>query len=273
VTDWSRIRHVVLDLDGTLYRDGKIFPQTLPFLARLRRLGIGYTFLTNNTSRAKAEYAPKLKALGIEASEDEIYTPAESTIAYLRAKGMKRIALLGTPSLCGQFEREGFELTWEEPEAVVAAFDMTLTYERLCRAAYWIKQGRPFLATHPDFVCPTDMPTVLVDCGSICACLTAATGRKPIVFGKPSPAILLELAARLGLAPEQMVMIGDRIYTDMRMAREAGVPSALVLTGEGTAEEARRLSEPPNCIAADIAEFGELLESARRAPALGAEEA
>ena len=262
--DWSRIRHVVLDLDGTLYRDGKIFPQTLPFLARMRRLGIGYTFLTNNTSRGKDEYAPKLKALGIDASEDEIYTPAESTIAHLRAHGLNRIALLGTPSLSRQFERAGFELDWDAPEAVVVAFDMTLTYERLCRAAYWIAKGLPFLATHPDWVCPTDMPTVLVDCGSICACLTAATGRKPdVVFGKPSPTILLELAERLGLVPEQMVMIGDRIYTDMRMAREAGVPSALVLTGEGTEEEARRLPEPPDFIAADIGAFGELLENAK----------
>lgn len=262
--DWSRIRHVVLDLDGTLYRDGKLFPQTLPFLERLRRLGVGYTFLTNNTSRGKADYVPKLKALGIDASEDEIYTPAESTIAYLRARSLRRITLLGTPSLCLQFERAGFELTWEEPEAVVVAFDMTLTYERLCRAAYWIAQGQPFLATHPDWVCPTDMPTVLVDCGSICACLTAATGRKPaVVFGKPSPSILLELAERVGLLPEQMLMVGDRIYTDMKMAREAGVPSALVLTGEGTAEEARRLPEPPDCIAANIGELGELLENAR----------
>jgi HAD superfamily hydrolase (TIGR01450 family) len=267
VRDWARITHVVLDLDGTLYRDGKIFPQTLPFLEHLRRLGIGYTFLTNNTSRSKAEYVPKLKALGIDAREDEIYTPAESTIAYLNTRGMKRIALLGTPSLSRQFEQACFELTWDQPEAVVVAFDMTLTYERLCRAAYWIAQGRPFLATHPDFVCPTDMPTVLVDCGAICACLTAATGHIPTVFGKPSPTILLDLCERLRLVPEQLVMIGDRIYTDMKMAREAGVPSALVLTGEGTAEEARRLPEPPDYIAADIGEVGELLASAGTASA------
>jgi HAD superfamily hydrolase (TIGR01450 family) len=264
--DWSGIRHVVLDLDGTLYRDGKVFPETLPFLDRLRRLGIGFTFLTNNTSRGKHEYAPKLRAMGIDAREEEIYTPAESTLAYLRAKGWQRVALLGTPSLCMQFETAGVALTWDDPEAVVAAFDMTLTYERLCRAAYWIAQGRPFLATHPDWVCPTDMPTVLVDCGSICACLTAATGRKPdLVFGKPSPGILLELAERLGLQPREMLMVGDRIYTDMRMALEAGVPSALVLTGEGTAEEARRLPEPPDWIAAHIGEIGERLEQAQSA--------
>lgn len=180
---------------------------------------------------------------------------------------MTRIALLGTPSLCAEFERAGFELTFDRPEAVVVAFDMTLTYDRLCRAAYWIAKGRPFLATHPDFVCPTDQPTVLVDCGSICACLTAATGRSPIVFGKPSPTILLDLCERLRLRPEQMVMVGDRIYTDMRMAREAGVPSALVLTGEASAEQARRLAEPPDCIVSDIGVLGEVLANAKKAPA------
>jgi NagD protein len=175
--------------------------------------------------------------------------------------------VLGTPSLCEEFERASFEVTWDEPEAVIVAFDMTLTYERLCRAAYWIAQGRPFLATHPDFVCPTDQPTVLVDCGSICACLSAATGRSPIVFGKPSPRILLDLCDSLRLLPEQMVMVGDRIYTDMRMAREAGVPSVLVLTGEATEEEARCVPDLPICIVADIGEFGELLDNARKEPA------
>ncbi len=267
--DWSRIRHVVLDLDGTLYRDGRVFPQTLPFLERLGRLGMGYTFLTNNTSRSKAEYVQKLNGLGIEAREDEIYTPAESVMAYLRSRRtpVKRIGVLGTPSLCKEFEQASFEVSWDEPEAVIAGFDMTLTYERLCRAAYWIAQGRPFLATHPDLICPTDEPTVLVDCGSICACLTAATGRTPLVFGKPSPTILLDLCERLRLRPEQMLMVGDRLYTDMKMAREAGVPSALVLTGEATEEEARSSAVPPGAIAADIGEVGELLENSRKQPA------
>jgi HAD superfamily hydrolase (TIGR01450 family) len=267
--DWSRIRHVVLDLDGTLYRDGRIFPQTLPFLERLRRLGVGYTFLTNNTSRSKTAYVQKLSALGIEAREDEIYTPAESAIAYLRSRRppVKRIGVLGTPSLCEEFERASFDVGWDEPEAVIVGFDMTLTYERLCRAAYWIAQGRPFLATRPDFICPTDQPTVLVDCGSICACLTAATGRAPLVFGKPSPTILLDLCERLGLHPEQALMVGDRLYTDMKMAREAGVPSALVLTGEATAEDARTSPVRPGVIAADIGKVGELLEDSRKQPA------
>lgn len=253
-------------MDGTLYRGARLFAQTLPFLERLRRLAIGCTFLTNNTSRGKAEYVSKLRAFGIEADENQICTPVESVIAYLRQSlpHVKTVAVLGTPSLCREFTEAGFQVNWDAPQAVVAGFDLTLTYERLCRAAYWISAGLPFLATHPDLVCPTEEPTVLVDCGSLCACLTAATGRKPTVFGKPHPSILSDLGRRLGLAPGDMLMAGDRIYTDIRMAQDAGVPAVLVLTGEAKPEDAAALANPPDLIVADVGELGDALERARR---------
>lgn len=259
--DLKRVRHVVLDMDGTLYSGARLFAQTVPFLEGLRKLGIGYTFLTNNTSRSKADYVKKLRGLGIEACEGEIYTPAESTIAYLRSNlpQAKALAILGTPSLVQEFAEAGYAANWDAPDVVVVGFDTTLTYERLCRAAYWISTGLPFLATHPDLVCPTDEPTVLLDCGSLCACLTAATGRHPTVFGKPNPSILLELRDHLHLALDQMIMVGDRIYTDMKMAREAGIPAALVLTGETTAAQAAELREKPELIVADVGQLGELL--------------
>ena len=108
------IRHVVLDLDGTLYRGSRLFDETLPFLAKLRVWNIGCTFLTNNTSRSKADYVEKLRNFGIAASEEQIYTPADSTIVYLHQKlpAVKSIAVLGTPSLCEQFEQAGFSVDW-----------------------------------------------------------------------------------------------------------------------------------------------------------------
>ncbi len=265
--DLKRVRHVVLDMDGTLYSGSRLFAQTVPFLDGLRSLEIGYTFLTNNTSRSKADYVKKLHGLGIEAREAEIYTPAESTISYLHSclPHAKALALVGTPSLAQEFVDAGFQVNWDAPDAVVVGFDTTLTYERLCRAAYWIRTGLPFLATHPDFVCPTDEPTVLVDCGSLCACLTAATGHQPVVFGKPNPSILNELRDRLHLASDQMLMVGDRVYTDMKMAREAGIPAALVLTGETTAAQAAGLSHQPDLIVADIGNLGKLMADARGA--------
>jgi HAD superfamily hydrolase (TIGR01450 family) len=263
--DLSRIRHLVLDMDGTIYRGRHLFACTLPFLERLRRLSIGYTFLTNNTSLSKTDYVQKLRHLGIESDEQHLYTSADSTVAYLRLHlpFARRIAILGTPSLCRQFEASGFEVGWEAPQAVVIGFDTTLTYERLCRAAYWIKEGVPFLATHPDLICPTDEPTVLVDCGSLCACLSAATRRIPVFLGKPDPSILLSLCRQLDFTPQQIAMVGDRIYTDIAMGIRAGVTAILVLTGDASREDATKSGHCPDLIVEDIGELGEMLERAQ----------
>lgn len=261
----AEIRHAVLDMDGTIYRGSALFACTLPFLEGLRSAGIGYTFLTNNTSLGKSDYAEKLRKLGIPASEDEIWTAADATIDYLRRRlpEARRIALLGTPSLREQFRREGFETDFDSPQAVVIGFDTTLDYPRLCRAAWWISQGLPYLATHPDLICPTDEETVLVDCGSICAALNAATGRTPVVLGKPDPRILEGVARKHGVPMEAIAMAGDRLYTDVAMAQRAGAFSVLVLTGEATREDAGTCSPPPDLVARDLGEFGALLEAAR----------
>jgi HAD superfamily hydrolase (TIGR01450 family) len=265
------LRHLVLDLDGTIYRGNRLLDATLPFLDRLRAWNIGYTFLTNNTSRSKRDYVEKLGRLGIASDESQIYTPADSTIAYLREHlpQVNTLAVLGTPSLCRQFEDAGFCIDWRAPQAVVVGFDTTLTYDRLCQTAYWIAGGLPFIATHPDLVCPTDEPTVLVDCGSICACLTAATGRKPdVVLGKPDPRILLDVCAGHSLSPAQVAMVGDRTYTDMVMAQKAGVMAVLVLSGEATATDAAALEPPADLVVADIGELCRRLESARSGQAI-----
>ena len=263
--DLRRVRHVALDMDGTLYRGKRLLDVTLPFLERLRRLGLGYTFLTNNTSLSKSDYVEKLARFGIDATEEQIGTPADTTLAYLREHWpeVRAVGVLGTPSLCGQFQAAGFEVTWEHPQAVVVGFDTTLTYERLCRAAYWINTGLLFLATHPDLVCPTDEPTVLVDCGAITACLTAATGREPVVLGKPHPAMLLELCRRHQLEPREVAMVGDRIYTDVAMAQQAGAFSVLVLSGEAMIEDVAGMERPPDLVVADVGEWGERLEQSR----------
>jgi len=151
----------------------------------------------------------------------------------------------------------------DDPEMVVVGYDPALTHERLSRAAWWIAQGRAFIATNPDRVCPTDRPTRLVDCGSICACLEAATGRRPeAVPGKPDPRMLKGLLARHGLAPAELAVVGDRLYTDMAMARAADALGVLVLSGEATAEEALKTAAQPNLIVPTLAEFGTLLKQA-----------
>ncbi len=264
----GKIRHIALDMDGTLYLDKTVFSATLPFLELLKKLGIGYTFLTNNPSRSADEYLAHLKSMGIGATAEQLYTSTHSTIDFLKRKfpEVRRLFVLGTPGLCDELKAAGFELTPDDPnappDAVLVGFDKALTYQRLCRAAWWIKKGKPFFATNPDLVCPTDKPTVLVDCGSITAALEKAGGRSPqAVLGKPDPAMLQGILQRYSLAPENLAMVGDRLYTDMTMAQRVGALSVLVLTGEATATEAERHVPRPEIIIPTLAEFGELLEA------------
>lgn len=269
------LAHVALDMDGTIYKGGTLFPWTKPFLAQLRALGIGYTFLTNNPSKSSADYLAHLHHLGVPATESELYTSAQATIDCLhsRYQQVRRIFVLGTASMLTQFRDAGFILTDDRaddvPDAVVIGFDLTLSYSRACRAAWWISRGLPFLATNPDRVCPTDQPTVLVDCGAICSMLEEATGRRPdVVLGKPDPAMLAGILARHGLEPRQIAMVGDRLYTDVAMAQRAHAFGVLVLSGEATAEDAAAARPAPDLVVPTLAEFGALLAQSHSASSL-----
>lgn len=262
------IRHVALDMDGTIYKGGTLFPYTLPFLQRLKTLGITYTFLTNNPSKSAADYLAHLHKMGLPARREELHTSTQATIDCLRARfpQAKRLFLLGTPSMIAEFEAAGFISTRDsaddEPDAIVAAFDTTLTFARLGRACWWVRQGKPYLATNPDFVCPTDQPTILVDCGSICAAIEKAAGRRPdITLGKPDPDMLSGILDRHNLKAHEIAMVGDRIYTDILMAQRAGAYGVLVLSGEATAEDAARAKVPPDLVVPSLEELGDLLES------------
>lgn len=265
----SRIRHVALDMDGTIYMGSTLFPCTIPFLEMLREKGIGYSFLTNNPTRSTDDYLKKLEGLGIHTPREAMTTSAVSTIDYIRLHHpeARRLFLLGTPSMVAEFEAAGFEAAADSaddrPDLLVVAFDTTLTYSRLCRAAWWAAQGIPYIATNPDRVCPTDQPVVLVDCGSICKCLEHATGRTPdIVLGKPDPNMLTGIKERFGLRADEIAMVGDRIYTDVAMARNAGALGVLVLSGETTEEVASAADPQPDVTALSLKEFGELLKEA-----------
>lgn len=270
----GRIRHFALDLDGTLYLGGRVFPCTRPFLDRLGELGIGHTFFTNNSSKSTRQYVEHLRKMGIDAGADDIYSSTHSTLDYLREQQprVKRLFVLGTPGLQKEFAESGFSIcgdhAGDEPDAVIVGFDTTLAYPRVCRAAYWLARGKPFIATHPDRICPTDQPTVLPDCAAICAMLTTATGRTPnAVLGKPSPRMLEGVCKRHGVAASEIAVVGDRLYTDMAMARGAGALGVLVLSGETTAEQAEQANPRPDLVARDVGELAGMLPQRSRTEA------
>ena len=266
-----RIKHLALDMDGTIYLGSTLFPCTLPFLEKLDRLGISYSFLTNNPTKSIDAYLENLRKRGVPCRPEQMYSSTVATIDYIRTHYplAHNLFLLGTPSMIEQFEQAGFHSCSSEvedrPDVVVAAFDMSLSYERLCRCAWWVSQNLPYIATNPDWVCPTDQPTILVDCGSICACIEAATARKPdVVIGKPNPDILYGVLNKRGILPEEAAMVGDRIYTDVKTGLNAGALGVLVLSGETTLEMAEASDVSPSLICRDIGELGDLLEEARK---------
>ncbi|MCA9232387.1 MAG: HAD-IIA family hydrolase [Planctomycetales bacterium] len=266
----AEIKHLALDMDGTIYLGGTLFDFTPDFLKWLREMGIGYTFLTNNSSKSAADYLAHLREMNLQVHSDQLYTSGMATIDYLRTRHpeFRHLFLLGTESLCDEFRQAGFSIVCQsseaEPDAVVVAFDSELVYSRLCLAGYWIEQGKPYIATHPDLVCPTDQRTLLVDCGSICACLEKATGRAPdVVLGKPHPLMLEAIMRRFDLEPRHLAMIGDRLSTDMAMAKNAAAMGILVLTGEATVADLEDCPAPPDLVAADLSEVGRRLSLAR----------
>jgi len=265
----GKIKHVALDMDGTIYNGSTLFPFTIPFLDQMRKNGIKCSFLTNNPSKNTSDYVEHLAEMGIHITEDEIYTSAKATIDFLKNNfpAYKRLFILGTPNMIREFEKAGFisaaDSESDVPDAVVVGFDMSLTYARLCRAAWWISQNKPYFATNPDRVCPTDKQTVLVDCGSICASLEQATGRTPdVVIGKPDPRMLDGILERYHLQPNEVAMVGDRIYTDVMMAYNAHALGVLVLSGETTLDTAQKADPRPDIIASDLEEFGRIIMAA-----------
>ena len=264
-----KLKHFALDMDGTIYLGTTLFPYTKAFLGGVKEQGLRYSFLTNNPSASLDDYLAKLAKLGIAAVSEEMYTTSIATVDYIKSHypEAKRLFLLGTPSMISEFEKAGFVSTTDSaedvPDVVVVAFDKTLQYERLCRAAWWVSQGVPYIATNPDRVCPTDQPVVLVDCGSICECIAHATGRRPdITLGKPDPNMLSGILNRFGYEADEVAMVGDRIYTDIEMAHNAGAFGVLVLSGETTLEVCDAAPKQPHLVCDSIEVLGELVREA-----------
>jgi NagD protein len=257
-------------MDGTIYNGTQLFPYTSKFFETLKELKINYTYLTNNSSKSVKEYLQKLKEMNLEANIDQIYTSALGTIDYLKKNKpeLNRIFVLGTTGLKAEFKKAGFTVTEDfgdiEPEAVIVGFDTSLSFDRLSKAGYWIKQGKPFIATHPDLICPTDQETLLVDCGAVCAALEKATGKSPdIVLGKPDPSMIEGIIRRNNLKTDEVAMVGDRVYTDIEMALRARVLGVLVLSGETKKDDVENLVRKPDLVVENIEILGNLLKQSR----------
>lgn len=256
----------LLDMDGTIYLDGDLFPATLPFLNAVRAAGGQYLFLTNNSSRSVDAYVDKLARMGVDAAPEDFFTSVDALIADLSGRTpYRKCYAFGTRSFQAQLTRAGIPVTdhlEDDIDCLLIGFDTELSFQKLEDACILLGRGVDFIATNPDWVCPTWYGSV-PDCGSVCEMLFRATGRRPRVIGKPQPAMALLALEKTGFAPAQAVMVGDRLYTDIAAGFNAGIDTAFVLSGEGTLEDLNTSEVKPTWVFRDIGALHQAWLSAR----------
>ena len=239
-------RLYVFDMDGTIYLGKTVFDFAIRFIDHLRASGRRVLFFTNNASRSTSAYMEKLTRLGFSPREGEIMSSADVTVAYLHTHYTgKTVYLVGTAELYDHFRAAGIRLanaTDPSVDIVVSSFDTELTYEKLDAACRFIRGGATYLCTHPDFNCPTDTG-FMPDSGAIAAAITASTGVTPRYLGKPYGEVVEMIEAVTGVSREETCIFGDRLYTDIALGAHNGVTAVMVLTGEGTLEEAEALPD------------------------------
>ena len=260
-----KTRLFLFDQDGTLYLGGRLYDFTIPMLERIKATGRKYMFMTNNSSKSVEDYIKKLAKMGITATREDFITSSQATAYYLKKHFPgKKLYVCGTRSLVKELESEGFATTTElsEVEVVVMGFDTELTFQKLEDVSKLLltRPDLPYIATNPDLVCPTEFGSV-PDCGSVCEMIYNATGKRPVVIGKPSP-LMPELAMeRLGVSKEETCVIGDRIYTDVKSGLNAGITGILVMSGETTPQILAESPDKPHLVLEDAGEILEILKT------------
>ena len=258
----ERIKLFLFDMDGTLYLGDRLFDFTVPLLEKIKQNGCRYMFMTNNSSKSVSAYISKLKKLGIEAKEEDFVTSSQATAYYLKRNHPGAVLYVcGTESLKQELRDNGFAITdtTNEAECIVMGFDTELTFQKLHDVSYMLcTRDVPYIATNPDYVCPTEFGSV-PDCGSVCDMLFNATGKRPVVIGKPKP-LMPQLGMELvGCTPSETAVIGDRIYTDIKCGINAGAVTMLVLSGETTREALAASDDKPDMVFEDCGELLKLL--------------
>ena len=238
-----------LDMDGTIYLGEKWIDGAQEFLKSIEASGRSYVFLTNNSSKNAAVYVEKLARMGLSAGEDKIVTSGQATIYYLKRHFPgKKVFLLGNELLREEFVQEGICLEEESPDVVVTAFDTSLDYQKMCKVCDFVRAGLPYLATHPDYNCPTQTGFI-PDAGAIHAFIHASAFRYPDrIIGKPNRDIVDYLVQRVGEDKDRIAMVGDRLYTDIAAGRNHGLKSILVLSGEATLADVTESDVTPHLI-------------------------
>ncbi len=269
--DLNKLRNCELflfDMDGTLYLGDLVYPGAVELMDLLPKIGKQYIYLTNNSSRAGTDYIDRLLRLGFPCKAENVFTSGMATALYLNQHypGAK-VYLAGTKAFYRELQQYGIQLANDENghssepsvDVVVQGFDTELVYEKLNLACHYLRRGAAFIAANPDWVCPMPDDEVLPDCGSICALLTASSGVKPVFIGKPNRNMIDVISEKTGIPNERICAVGDRLYTDIAVAQNAGAVSVLVLSGETSSEMASKAERQPDYILPSVKELIDIL--------------
>jgi len=244
-------------MDGTIYLDDDLFDGTIDFLNYVRSIGGKYMFLTNNSSKSVTAYVDKLARIGITSTAEDFLTSTDATVLYIKEKMQgRKFYSFGTRSFTQQLSEAGIDVTTElsdDIDAIVMGNDNELNFKKLEDACILLGRDVEYIATNPDWVCPTSFGYV-PDCGSVAEMLWRATGKRPHFIGKPRPEMILLAMNKFGYSPEETVMIGDRMYTDIASGYNAGVDTIFVLSGEGTMADVAASEFKPTHIHSGIRE-------------------
>ncbi len=256
-----QIQALILDMDGVLWRGEKLLGDLPAIFAKIDRLGLRLVLATNNASRSPQQYLDKFRSLGITLELPQIINSAQATAYYLLQRHPQGgpVYIIGEEGLGSTLQDQGFYHADQNVLAVVASLDRAITYHKLKQATLLIRAGVPFIGTNADKSYPAP-EGLLPGAGAILAAIETASDTKPILIGKPQP-VLYEIALRtLGTTPEETLMVGDRLETDIAGAQNFGCASALVLSGVTTSEMAQDWQPAPDFIAADLTELLSQLE-------------
>lgn len=243
----SQVKLFLLDMDGTFYLGDRLIDGSLEFIERVKQTGRDFLFLTNNSSHNSAFYVEKLKRMGLEVDRSKVMTSGEATCEKIRELYPdKKCFVLGNEFLIEDFREAGIPIDMEHPDIVVIGFDTTLDYRKMTAVCDFVRAGLPYIATHPDFNCPTETGFI-PDIGAIMAFIEASTGRKPdLIVGKPNTGIVEAVLRRTGLQTHELAMVGDRLYTDIETGLRSGMLSILVMSGETTEDMLLNSSTTPD---------------------------
>lgn len=259
----------LFDMDGTLYLGDNVFPGAVELMEALPGLGKKYIYLTNNSSRAGADYVTRLQKMGFPCSAENVFTSGMATASYLKQfHPGQTVYLAGTKAFYRELYNYGIKLVNDEnghteaqaADVVVQGFDTELVYEKLNKACHFLRRGSEFIAANPDWVCPMPEDEVLPDCGSICALLTASSGVEPKFIGKPNRRMVDLISSMVGIPNDKICCVGDRLYTDIAVAQNAGAVSVLVMSGETDENMLREAERRPDYVLSDVDELHTILK-------------